>query len=300
MRIRFRKPAAGSKRCGADLWNVQPGAALSILTFDRARAGSKTVSRRRRVKTGFRRSCPKGKKCIGSALPRLRPLRCLACARLARRRGRTPTITACWAGSGAIPAIARLPRSARAWLRPRKPASAASSIRDTPSQAGRAIIIVETAAARCHNCADGPGHDLVSGNPLSRFCGLGCVAMMRTVWLGLVCLIGLGAMASLRIATSTPANSDVSPAAATSGASLPQAPLGKADKLLVSYTEEASEDVPEKKLVTSIAIVPPKAAAQLSEKTAEIVSRHWHEGFAGMTGRPARHRQEASRTRQRD
>jgi len=125
--------------------------------------------------------------------------------------------------------------------------------------------------------------------------------MMRTVWLGLICLIGLGAMASLRIATSTPVSADVSPASATTAANLPQEPLGKADKLLVSYTEEApaSEDVPDKKLVTSIAIVPPKAAVQPPEKTTEIVSRHWHEGFARMTGRPARHRREASRTRQR-
>jgi hypothetical protein len=125
--------------------------------------------------------------------------------------------------------------------------------------------------------------------------------MMRTVWLGLICLISLGAMASLRIASSTPGSADNLAVAVTTPANLQQDPLGKADKLQVSSTEEAAgtEDVPEIKLVTSIAIVPPKAALQPQQKTTEIISRHWHEGYAKMTRRPARHRRYASRTKQR-
>jgi hypothetical protein len=100
--------------------------------------------------------------------------------------------------------------------------------------------------------------------------------MMRTVWLGLICLVILGAMASLRLTMWAPGRADTLPAQTTTATSLKQDTLGKADKLLVSYTEE----VPEKKMVTSIAIVPPKAASKPQEKITKIISRHWHEAYA--------------------
>src|ERR1039458_1615340 len=97
--------------------------------------------------------------------------------------------------------------------------------------------------------------------------------MVRTVWFGLVCLIGLGAMASLRVAITPTVSAGNSLGQPTIGTAFEQNPLGKADKLKVSYIEEA----PEKKLVTSIAVVPPKSAVKPKEKVIKIISRHWRD-----------------------
>ena len=123
---------------------------------------------------------------------------------------------------------------------------------------------------------------------------------MRTVWLALFCLIGLATTVVVKIGMSHYASADVSrgvPSAiaevsretsppdtvalssenVTVGTNLQNDPLTKADKLEVSYTNEAA---PEVKSVKSVAIVSPTTEPkQLSKKMERIVSRHWHDAF---------------------
>jgi hypothetical protein len=119
--------------------------------------------------------------------------------------------------------------------------------------------------------------------------------MIRTVWLALFCLISLGAMAALRIAMTPSVSADASPARMTWAANLKQDTLAKTDKLQVSYIEEA----PEKKLVTTIAVVPPKMTSKPAEEITKIISRHWHEGHAKQIGPSPRHRRDVSRAKHR-
>jgi hypothetical protein len=105
--------------------------------------------------------------------------------------------------------------------------------------------------------------------------------MIRTVWLALFCLIGLGAAASLRIAMSMSDSGDISPARTVAAASPAQNTLAKADKLEVTYIDEA----PGKKLVKSIDIRPPETASKPPEKVIKIVSRHWHNAYAKRIAR---------------
>jgi hypothetical protein len=100
--------------------------------------------------------------------------------------------------------------------------------------------------------------------------------MVRTIWLSLFCLIGVGAMGSLKIAMTQTTRAQVSLDQPTIGTAFEPVLLDKADKLQVAY----AEDVPEKKLVTTIAITLPKVAAHPSEKITKIISRHWHEVLA--------------------
>jgi Flp pilus assembly protein CpaB len=127
---------------------------------------------------------------------------------------------------------------------------------------------------------------------------------MRTVWLALLCLIGLATTVVVKIGMSPYASADVSrgvPSAkaevspetsppdtvalssenVTAGTNLQSDTLTKADKLEVSSTNEAA---PEVKSVKSVAIVlrttEPK---QLSKKMERIVSRHWHDPFDKRT-----------------
>jgi hypothetical protein len=120
--------------------------------------------------------------------------------------------------------------------------------------------------------------------------------MVRTVWLALSFLIGVCALAALKISIATPAKQEAAFADTANEADLLHDALTKADKLLVSDAEEA----PEEKLVTSIPIVTPKITSQPpAEKITKIISRHWHEGYAKMTKRSARNRRHASRTKRR-
>src|SRR5258708_16185773 len=121
---------------------------------------------------------------------------------------------------------------------------------------------------------------------------------MRTVWLALFCLIGLATTVLVKI-ISHYGSADVSggvPLAkaevsreisltdtvalssenATAGTKIHNDPSTKADKLEVSYTNEAG---PEVKSVKSASIVlPTTEPTQLSKKKMErIVSRHWHD-----------------------
>jgi hypothetical protein len=116
---------------------------------------------------------------------------------------------------------------------------------------------------------------------------------MRPVWLALSFLIVICALAALKVSIATPAKEQALFDEATVSATTNQdRPLLKADKLDVSYVDETAD----KKVVRLIPILLPEATQpEPREKTTEIISRHWHEGYAGITKRSARDRRVASR-----
>jgi hypothetical protein len=140
---------------------------------------------------------------------------------------------------------------------------------------------------------------------------------MRTVWIALVCLIGLAITAVAKIGMSPYAGADVSrgvPFAkaevspessppdtmafssenVTAGTKLQSDQLTKGDKLEVSYTNEAA---PEVKSVKSVAIgLPTTKLKQPSEKIERIVSRHWHDPFDKRNASAAAQRKVSSST----
>jgi hypothetical protein len=94
--------------------------------------------------------------------------------------------------------------------------------------------------------------------------------MIRTVWLTLICLSGLGVLlGAIKIAAAPLASADASHVEATAGE---QDTLAKADKLEVHHIERVT-------VVTPVAIVLPKTAPQPAEPT-RIVGRHWHDPLA--------------------
>jgi hypothetical protein len=118
---------------------------------------------------------------------------------------------------------------------------------------------------------------------------------MRTVWLALLCLIGLATTVVVKIGMAPFASADVSQGVTsakaevsrettplssenmTTGTNVQSDTLTKADKLQVTYMNEAA---PEVKFVKSIAIgLPTTEPKQPSEKMERIVNRHWHDPF---------------------
>jgi len=123
---------------------------------------------------------------------------------------------------------------------------------------------------------------------------------MRAIWLALLCLIGLATTAAVKIGMAPYASADVSQGVtsakaevsqentltdsvalssenATAGTNAQSDTLTKADKLQVTYMNEAA---PEVKSVKSIAIgLPTAEPKQPSEKMETIVNRHWHDPF---------------------
>jgi hypothetical protein len=119
---------------------------------------------------------------------------------------------------------------------------------------------------------------------------------MRTVWLALLCLIGLAATVVWKIGMSPYASAvaretvqigtlALSSENVTAGTNfqtdtfteLQTDTVTKADKLDVSYTNEAA---PEVKSVKSVTIeLPTSDPKQVSRKVERIVSRHWHDPF---------------------
>jgi hypothetical protein len=123
---------------------------------------------------------------------------------------------------------------------------------------------------------------------------------MRAIWLALLCLIGLATTAAVKIGMAPYASADVSQGItsakaevsqkntltdsvalssenATAGTNAQSDTLTKADKLQVTYLNEAA---PEVKSVKSIAIgLPTAEPKQPSEKMETIVNRHWHDPF---------------------
>ncbi len=99
--------------------------------------------------------------------------------------------------------------------------------------------------------------------------------MIRTVWLAVICLISLGAMAAVRIGTASLARANVSDVVATTEIKSEQ-PLMKSDKLDILKIERALTETTE----TPIAILPPKAELKPGEPVIKIISRHWHDPLA--------------------
>jgi hypothetical protein len=123
---------------------------------------------------------------------------------------------------------------------------------------------------------------------------------MRAVWLALLCLIGLATTAAVKIGMAPYASADVSqgvtsakaevspettltdsvapsPENVTAGTNVQSDTLTKADKLQVTYMNEAA---PEVMSVKSGAVgLPTTEPKQPSEKMETIVIRHWHDPF---------------------
>jgi hypothetical protein len=118
--------------------------------------------------------------------------------------------------------------------------------------------------------------------------------MKRTVWLALSFLTIIGALVAFKVSIATPAKQQAAFADMTMGANTANQdePLAKADKLDVSYVDEA----PDKNVVRLIPIgLPTSAQPEPREKFNKIVSRHWHEGYAKTTKRSPRNRRVASK-----
>jgi hypothetical protein len=94
--------------------------------------------------------------------------------------------------------------------------------------------------------------------------------MARPIWLALIFLVGICALAALKISITTSPKQQA--AFAEDAIDTPVNALAKADKLEV-------EEIPDKKTIPSIAIVP-QAAASIPEKATKIIGRHWQDGFA--------------------
>jgi hypothetical protein len=123
---------------------------------------------------------------------------------------------------------------------------------------------------------------------------------MRTVWLALLCLIGLATTVVVKIGITSYASADISQGVTSAKAEVPRETtptvsvalpsenvtvgtdvqsdtLTKADKLQVTYMNEAAPEVNSAK---SIAIGSPTTEPkQPSEKMDRIVNRHWHDPF---------------------
>jgi hypothetical protein len=93
--------------------------------------------------------------------------------------------------------------------------------------------------------------------------------MARPIWLALILLIGICALA-LKISIALPPAQQT--AFADDAIELPVNALAKADKLEV-------EETPFKKTIQSI-VIEPQLAAPIPEKATKIVSHHWQDGFA--------------------
>jgi hypothetical protein len=122
---------------------------------------------------------------------------------------------------------------------------------------------------------------------------------MRAVWLALLCLIGLATTAAVKIGMAPYASADVSRGVTsakaevsqettltdivalssenvTAGTNVQSDTLTKADKLQVTYANEATPEVNVKSVASGL---PAKEPKQSSEKMEWIVNRHWHDPF---------------------
>jgi hypothetical protein len=101
--------------------------------------------------------------------------------------------------------------------------------------------------------------------------------MIRTIWLAVICLVGLGAMGVKRIGTASLASADTSRVEASAARAVEENhALMKSDKLEVLRIGPA----PVKVIVTPVAIMPVKNMSVSPESATTIVSRHWHDPLA--------------------
>jgi hypothetical protein len=94
--------------------------------------------------------------------------------------------------------------------------------------------------------------------------------MAGPIRLALIFLVGICALAALKISIATPSKQQAP--FADDVIEIPVNALAKTDKLEV-------EEIPDKKTIRSIAIVP-QVAASIPEKATQIASHDWQDGFA--------------------
>ena len=111
--------------------------------------------------------------------------------------------------------------------------------------------------------------------------------MARPVWLALIFLIGICALAALKVSIARPEKQQA--ALADEVIEVSGNVLAKADKL-------DTEEVPDKKIIRSIAIVLPEAAPKQATK---IISRDWQDGYANAKVRKHHDRHLARKTHRR-
>ena len=111
--------------------------------------------------------------------------------------------------------------------------------------------------------------------------------MARPVWLALIFLMGICALAALKVSIASPAKQQAALADEVIEVSVNA--LAKADKLDV-------EEIPDRKIIRSIAIAQPEAAP---EQTTKIISRHWHDGYAKAKARKRPQHRQVSRKQRR-
>jgi hypothetical protein len=99
--------------------------------------------------------------------------------------------------------------------------------------------------------------------------------MARPIWLAVIFLIGVCALAALKVSIARPAKQQS--ALADEVVELSGNVLAKADRL-------EAEEIPDKKIIRSIAIVQTDAPPK---QTTKIISRHWHDGYA--KAKPRKH-----------
>jgi hypothetical protein len=105
------------------------------------------------------------------------------------------------------------------------------------------------------------------------------VLMIRTFWLAVICLVGLGVMVATRIETASLASADASRIATSAQAIEQNHALMKSDKLEVLKIEPS----PVNTMVTPVATAPAKNMSESPEPNTKIVSRHWHDPLAPIS-----------------
>jgi hypothetical protein len=109
------------------------------------------------------------------------------------------------------------------------------------------------------------------------------LAVIRTVWLAVLCLIGLGAMVAVRFGIpAPPPNVKASPEQGTVGKSFLQDTLTKADKLEIAYVRDPVALEPVMLVTKAPDETPSQPPGPIATPT--IVSRHWHDPNAKNSG----------------
>ena len=100
--------------------------------------------------------------------------------------------------------------------------------------------------------------------------------MIRTVWLAVLCLALVSALAAGKALTTParPATAELPAAQITAGIDRAQDPLGKADRLEVNYVRE---ETPPQPIPQSIEPAAPVVTPPAPPMETKIISRHWRD-----------------------
>src|SRR5215203_446434 len=122
--------------------------------------------------------------------------------------------------------------------------------------------------------------------------------MIRTVWLALICLIGVGIMAAVKITTVSRATTNVPERVGLSEQQAPKVSVTqgvatpdvarreaeqqtKSDRLtLLNVDAPPTVTPPTVTQLTPVAVVPTKPQSETAEPSIKIVSRHWRDPLA--------------------